>query len=623
MRVVGTAGHVDHGKSTLVQALTGTHPDRLKEEREMTIDLGFAFLELADDSVGIVDVPGHRDFIENMLSGVGGIDAALFVVAADEGVMPQTREHLAILDLLQIPAGLVALTKIDMVEDPEWLDLVEEEVRATLANTVLANAPIQRVSAQTCAGVPELLAALESLLAMRPQRPNLGRPRLPIDRSFIMPGFGTVVTGTLMDGVFKLGQEVVIEPAGLHGRIRGLQTHGSSVEQVSPGSRTALNISGLDLTDAERGHWITALDAYRPTQRLDLEFRQLADVSKPIQHDLEVKLFIGAAEVLGRLRLLATDRLAPGETGWIQVELREPVLAVRGDRYILRRPSPGETIGGGAVLDPHPVRRHRRFDPALLERLQALSGGSDEDLVFQAALRAGPSLEMQFISEFDFDPAAARAALQALIDQMKLIAIEGNSDRYIVENGLWHGLIDKAVAAVEAYHQKYPLRQGMPRGELRSRLGLDLRFFDALIEQLNKIAQIGSQGAGIWKAGHEIRFSSDQDANISALKTAYAAAPYSTPSVKDSRTMVADDVFEALVELGQLIMVSPDVAFLANDYDDMVLQVKAAFQAQGKLSVAQIRDLFSTTRKYALAFAEYLDQTGVTERIGDARRLKP
>ncbi|MRR52612.1 MAG: selenocysteine-specific translation elongation factor, partial [Rhodocyclaceae bacterium] len=291
MHVIGTAGHVDHGKSTLVAALTGTHPDRLKEEqeREMTIDLGFAWLTLPDgEPVGIVDVPGHRDFIENMLAGVGGIDAALFVIAADEGVMPQTREHLAILDLLQVQNGVVALTKVDLAPDADWLDLVEEDVRQALRGTVLEQAPIVRVSARAHSGLDELRQALADCLAHTQPRPDLGRPRLPIDRVFSIAGFGTVVTGTLQDGRFKVGDEIEVLPAGKRGRIRGLQTHKQKEDVAVPGSRTAVNISGVDLDEVQRGDVMAHTGKYRPTQRIDVYFRLLKDAAGPLAHSAEV-----------------------------------------------------------------------------------------------------------------------------------------------------------------------------------------------------------------------------------------------------------------------------------------------------------------------------------------------
>ncbi|HNF95208.1 MAG TPA: selenocysteine-specific translation elongation factor, partial [Anaerolineales bacterium] len=365
MRVIGTAGHVDHGKSTLIETLTGTHPDRLKEEkaREMTIELGFGWLTLPNgEELGIVDVPGHRDFIENMLSGIGGIDAVLLVISADEGIMPQTKEHLAILDLLQIPAGLIVLTKTDLASDSGWLDLVEADIRHAVSGTVLKEAPILRVSARAGTGLKELTHALETLLQEKPARPDLSRPRLPIDRIFTMSGFGTVVTGTLRDGHLSVGDEVEILPSGLQGRIRGLQTHKKKEESAVPGSRTAVNVSGVDVEQIRRGDVLAHPGQYQSTRRIDVRFKALPDISKPLTHGDEVKFFVGASETVAIARLLGTEELKAGEEGWLQLELRDPIVALRGDRYILRRPSPGETLGGGAVVDHQPKGRHKRFD---------------------------------------------------------------------------------------------------------------------------------------------------------------------------------------------------------------------------------------------------------------------
>ncbi|MCK4800972.1 MAG: selenocysteine-specific translation elongation factor, partial [Anaerolineales bacterium] len=322
MYIIGTAGHVDHGKSTLIEAITGTHPDRLQEERdrEMSIVLGFDSFQLPDGKqISVVDVPGHRDFIENMLSGIGAIDACLFVIAADEGVMPQTREHLAILDLLEVNKGVIALTKVDLVDDKEWLDLVEIEIQDLINSTALSDAPIIRVSAKQKTGLDKLLEALSQVLEDQPPRINLGRPRLSIDRVFIMAGFGSVVTGTLLDGVLSVGDEVTILPGGKTGRIRGLQTHNQDLKEVGPGLRTAVNISGIDNKDIKRGDIVAHPGDYSPTRRLDVQFRYLGDLDTPLKHDVETKLFLGADETIARVRLLGTDGVKPGETAWLQL----------------------------------------------------------------------------------------------------------------------------------------------------------------------------------------------------------------------------------------------------------------------------------------------------------------
>ncbi len=631
MRVIGTAGHVDHGKSTLVQALTGTHPDRLKEEREreMTIDLGFAWMTLPDgEEVGIVDVPGHRDFIENMLAGVGGIDAALFVIAADEGVMPQTREHLAILDILQIQGGVVALTKIDMVPDPEWLDLVEDEVHQALAGTVLADAPVVRVSARSGEGIPALTETLMECLAERPARLDQGRPRLPVDRTFTMPGFGTVVTGTLVDGTLRIGDEVVVLPRGTRGRVRGLQSHKRKSETSMPGSRTAANISGITLEEVLRGDVIAHLGDYRPTARLDVSMRLLPDVSQPLRHNTEVKLFIGAKEVVARLRLLGEEDLLPGEEGWLQLETSEPVVAVRGDHYILRRPSPGETLGGGIVVDPHPGRRHKRFAEATIERLRTLAEGEPVDLLLQAlaALKAAPLKDV--VARSNLRAESAPDAIQQAVQRGVMLLLDENSDpkpgddTLVAERSYWSELIQRAIEDIERYHRSFPLRRGMPREELKSRLKLSARLSNALLRSLRSSGQITEIGPLVLRAGHDIRFNPQQQALVDRLLAQFKAQPYSPPSVKDSQALAGDDVYTALLDLGSLVQVAPEVVFSQQAYQEMTGQVRALLQRQGTLTAAQVRDHFNTSRKYVLALLEHLDAQGVTVRDGDLRRLK-
>jgi selenocysteine-specific elongation factor len=621
MRVIGTAGHVDHGKSTLIAALTGIHPDRLKEEqeREMTIDLGFAWLTLpGGEEIGIVDVPGHRDFIENMLAGVGGIDAALLVIAADEGVMPQTREHLAILDLLQINNGIIVLTKIDLVDDPAWLDLVEGDIRTLLQETVLRDAPILRVSSRTRAGFPQLLQTLELLLQNTPPRPDLGRPRLPVDRVFSISGFGTVVTGTLTDGHLTVGDEIEILPSGLHGRIRGLQTHKKKEETAVSGSRTAVNISALDVEQIHRGEVVAHPGQYRPTRRIDVHFRLLADVSGSLHHHTETKLFIGTSENVVDVRLLGAELLNPGETGWLQLELRDPVVAVRGDRFILRRPSPGETLGGGTVVDPQPKVRHKRFDAAVLQALESMALGSPADVFLQAALALGPALPRDVILRSRLDPTVAETALLELIASGRLISVE----ELVIPSLQWSTLKESLVAALAVYHQTYPLRRGMPREELKSRLKLTPRIFNLV---LRRLAVEGTLTEGPkWAAlpEHKVRYSPFQQVKVDKLLAQFAAAPSAPPSVKECLAEVGEDIYSALLEFGDLVAVSEDVVFRRADYDSMVEKIRQAIRQKGQLTLAEARDLLQTSRRYVQALLEHLDAGGVTVREGDFRRLR-
>ena len=390
MYVIGTAGHVDHGKSTLVKALTDIDPDRLPEEkeREMTVDLGFAWMTLPSGrEVSIVDVPGHERLIKNMLAGVGAIDLAMLIVAADESVMQQTREHLAILDILQIRRGLIVVTKTDLV-DEELVELVKAEVEDVVAGTSFEGCTMIGVSAYTGAGLDELKATIDEILDDTGARRDLGRPRLPVDRCFSISGFGTVVTGTLIDGVFAIGQEVELAPSGMRGRIRGLQSHKERVDSSDPGVRLAVNLSGVARTDIERGEVVTLPGWLPSTRRLDARIRMVAGAPHPLRHNSGVTFHLFTSETTARVRLLDADRLAPSEEGWIQILLDDPIPMVKGDYFVLR--SAEDTLGGGQVVDPNPRRRHRRFVPDTIEQLMMLDQGTGEDIIYSVADQGGP-----------------------------------------------------------------------------------------------------------------------------------------------------------------------------------------------------------------------------------------
>lgn len=628
MRVIGTAGHVDHGKSTLIAALTGVHPDRLKEEREreMTIDLGFGWLVLPNgEEIGIVDVPGHRDFIENMLAGIGGIDAALLVIAADEGVMPQTREHLAILDLLQIPAGLIALTKTDLAPDPDWLELLEADVRAAVRGTVLADAPILRVSAKTKTGLDALAASLQSLLSEKPSRPDLNRPRLPIDRVFSMPGFGAVVTGTLTDGALALGDEVEILPSGQKGRVRGLQTHKKKEDRAAPGSRTAVNISGIAAEKIQRGEVVVRPNQYQPTRRVDARLRLLKDASAPLKHGAEVKVFLGAAETIAAVRVLGADELAPASEGWAQLELRDPLVAVRGDRLILRRPSPTETIGGGVIADPHPKGRHKRFDEATLSSLESLARGSPADVLLEAALALSPASAKEVMARSGLESEAAVSAMNELLANGTLVNLDGGewrTDSLLMPASRWDALQDKTLQIVGEYHKAFPLRKGIPREELKSKLKLAPRVFNAGLALIANRKVVDENGAFVALPAHAVRLDAAQQVKVKALMRRFEADPSAPPSVKESQAEVGEEVYNALIEMGELTAVSQEVVFRSKDYAAMTEKVKSFIAQNGQTTLAEVRDLLGTTRKYAQALLEHLDAVGVTVRDGDARRLK-
>ena len=627
MYIIGTAGHVDHGKSTLIEAITGTHPDRLREEREreMSIVLGFDTFQLPDGkNISIVDVPGHRDFIENMLSGIGSIDACLFVIAADEGVMPQTKEHLDILDLLEVKKGVIALTKVDLVDDSEWLDLVEIEIQELVSSTALKEAPVIRVSAKEKTGLNELLEGLSNVLAGQPPRIDFGRPRLSIDRFFLMAGFGSIVTGTLLDGPFKVGDEVTLLPSGKSGRIRGLQTHNEDAKEVGPGHRTAVNISGIDSKSIKRGDVVTHPGDYSPTRRLDVQFRYLGDIDKPLSHDLETKLFLGADETLARVRLLGREILKPGETAWLQLEVEDPVVAMRGDRYILRRPSPSETLGGGIVLDPNPPYRHKRFDQDVLDHLETLSEGDPVDVLRQTISRAGVVLWDEVVEQSGMEKEAARESLNQLLED-GLVLMLGDSpvgSGFVTLRASWEEIKSNLVAKIKLYHQDYPLRPGMSREELKSQSGLTDTVYKQALEVLIQDGEITQQGPEILMKGFVIEFPPGQIEIVNGLLEKFAQNPILPPSVDGCRKEVGEEIYNALLSLKRLKQVSPEVVFTLETYQKMIGEIKEKLQDDGTITVAQARDHFGSSRKYILAFLEKLDAEGITVREGDVRKLK-
>jgi selenocysteine-specific elongation factor len=640
VRVIGTAGHVDHGKSTLVRALTGIDPDRLKEEkeREMTIDLGFAWLTLpSGERVGIIDVPGHKDFIKNMLAGVGGIDAALFVVAADEGVMPQTREHLAILDLLQVRGGVVALTKIDMAEDEDWLDLVEADLLDVLEGTVLEDAPVVRCSARTKEGLEDLVAELDRYLATSAPRRDVGRPRLPVDRVFTIPGFGTVVTGTLSDGAFASGQEVEIQPSGVKARIRGLQTHKQKIDQAVSGSRVAINLTGVSKDEVQRGDVITTPGWLRPTMLVDCYLRYLPDAPIPLKHDAAVDFFSGAAETPARVRLLGTRVMAPGDEGWVQLRLENPAALVKGDRFILRQPSPSVTIGGGQVINPFPGRRHRRFRPEVIEHLETLAHGTPEEILLQNLERQQPCEARDVLARSDLSQKQARQSLLSLVQQGQVFVLDSTlaeaaptpvpDGSFLITRSGWGALQERMETLLEDHHRQFPLRAGMPREEVKSRMGRTLprltpKLFNEIVDRAVREGWLAEAAGTLRLASHQATFSGKQQQAVDYLLYTFRQKPYTTPSVAQCEEHVGSEVLNALLEQGQLVKLNEDVIFLGETYEEMRDRVVAYIQEHGSITVAQMRDLFGTSRKYALALLGYLDEKRITRRVGDERVLR-
>lgn len=625
MRLVGTAGHVDHGKSTLVQALTGINPDRLKQEqeREMTIDLGFAWLTLPHgETISLVDVPGHEAFIKNMLAGVGGMDVALFVVAADEGIMPQTREHLAILNLLDIRSGVVALTKTDLEMDPGWLELVQSEVRAALQDTSLRDAELIPVSAKTKRGLKELQLALENALAHADEKTDRRRPRLPIDRVFTMSGFGTVVTGTLSDGQFQLGQDVEIAPRGLRTRIRGLQSHKQKLETANAGGRVAVNLANVATDALERGDVVILPDTYTPTTMFDAQVEWLATAPKPLAHSEELELFLYASQVTTRVRLLAQEALAPGARAWAQLVLQRPVVAAKGDRFILRYPSPGMTVGGGEIIEPHPAARYKRNRPQVIAHLERALRGTPSELA-QQYIETHPGAKLAEIANaVPFEPEAAQAALDELRASQELVTLGTESTLHYVTRATWARWCDKMTHELAAYHKQFPLRAGMPRQEFKSRLNLPPRIVDFAVARAASDSLLRATEKTVALATFQVTFDAAAQKQVDALLEQFARAPYNPPSVAGAEAAVGSEVLNALVEQGALMRVAPTVLFTPNVVETMQAWVLETLHDTPEMTAAQLRDQFDTSRKYAIAFLEYLDAKRITKRVGDARMLR-
>jgi len=625
MYVIGTAGHVDHGKSTLVKALTGTDPDRLIEEqkRQMTIDLGFAFFTLdSGEEIGIIDVPGHRDFIENMLAGVGGIDAVLLVIAADEGVMPQTREHLAIIDLLKISTGIVVLTKSDLVSDPDWFDMIEADIREILKGTVLEGKPMVRVSSLSNEGIGQLKKEIEVMVSSIPSAADFGRPRLPVDRVFSVQGFGTVVTGTLSGGSFRVDDTVEILPTKKTARIRGLQSHNRKESIAQPGSRTAINLSGISLDEIKRGNVVARSGIFEPTRRIDAFLEVLPDSSAVIRHNDLVKVFLAASECVGRIRLLGKERIEPGSSGWVQLEFEEEMVAEKDDRFILRRMSPAETLGGGVVVNPDPDRRYKLNDPAVISRLDARLKPSGDEVLYNA-IEDAVLIKLADLRRTEAVPGdSIDKNLQVLEIQKRIFTLQGKTDTWYLTSGYWNQMTQKLINILKEWHSRFPLRTGMPIEEIKRRMNVRDEVFQDCVHRWIVEGKIHQTLHLLALPEFSIRYSPAQIKKLESYEALIKANPFNPPGVAALKDLLGLDVYQSLIDQGKLVQITAEVVFRDVEYRQMLEYVVSTCKEGCDITVAGFRDNFNSSRKYALAFLEHLDQRGVTERNGDERRLK-
>jgi selenocysteine-specific elongation factor len=581
----------------------------------MTIDLGFAWLRLSGgDEVGIVDVPGHQDFIRNMLAGVGPVDAVLLVVALDEGVMPQTREHLAILRVLGVDRGVIALTKRDLVDD-EWASLARADVAAALQGTPLAGAPMSEVSATAKTGLAELVAALESVLRTAPTRRDLGRPRLAIDRAFTLVGFGTVVTGTLVDGAFAVGDEIEILPTGRRARVRGIQTHKRALDTASPGSRVALNLTGVEKDELERGMVVVRPGTLVPVSVLSARVDVLGSASDAITHDEAVKVHAGTAEVMARVSLLEAPTLEPGASGWLQLRLAMPLAVAVGDRFVIRRPSPPETLGGGAVADISGERmRRRREAVAVLERRTAPTTASR----LLAALDV-PRTPDEAGARSGLDAAERDAAARELLEGGRAVAL-GDA---LVARESFEALATRVERTLAATHRRAPLRAGAPREEIRSSVDLPPKRFNALVERLARDGRIAERGSALALPAHTPTLTPAQESAWTRAHDALSREPLQPPSptTLESDYGLDRELVAALAERGDLIRIGTEAVFLPDAVARFADAVVSELAANAKITVARARDLTGSSRKHVLPLLGFLDDHGLTRRSGDDRIL--
>jgi selenocysteine-specific elongation factor len=620
--VVGTAGHIDHGKSALVKALTQIDPDRLEEEkrRGMTIDLGFAYMTLPSGRrVGIIDVPGHQRFLKNMLAGVHGMDAVLLVVAADEGPRPQTREHLAIIDLLGIEHGLVVLTKADLVDDA-WLALVREDVTGLLAGTSLQRAPIVAASSVTGEGLTELKSALDGELANTLVRPDVGRPRLPVDRSFAMSGFGTVVTGTLVGGALRQGAEVSVLPSGRRVRIRGLQQHNQPVDEAYPGSRTAVNLSGLDHSEVHRGDVLALPGTLPPSRRLDVRLHVLPAAGQPLHHRQRLLMYHETAEVMVEISLLERDELPAGETGWAQLFAVEPLVALDGDRFILRVPSPPATVAGGVIVDRAP-RRHRRRDSAVISNLVARERADPATVAVLELVKHPWGLRDNELARFLGVPSGQLVEVLAPLTA-------GGVVRRLPSGWLardqWDGLQSRVTTSLEAYHEAQPLRRGMPKEELRSRTSIPTELFAEVLGLLADEGRIVERAGEVAVATHEQRLSTEQETVLGAFVAELESQPFNPPPLAEllRRHALTPALLQYLVADGRVVRVNEDTVFARSAYEQALTRLRAHLIEHRTLTVAAARDLLGSSRRYVLPLLEWMDAQKITRRVGDDRILR-
>ena len=635
--ILGTAGHVDHGKTSLIRALTGIETDRLKEEKErgITIELGFAYLDLpCGHRLGIVDVPGHERFIRNMVAGAAGMDLVAFVIAADEGIMPQTVEHFEICKLLGVRDGLIVLTKKDTVER-EWLEMVTEEVRDFFKDSFLENAPIVPVNSISGEGLDEIVRLLDAKVAAINFQDEFGPFRMAVDRVFTIKGFGTVITGTSLSGRIETGAELMFYPGGLSAKIRGIQVHGQEVTLIEAGHRTAINLQGIEKEDINRGDMAATPGSLIPTSLLDANFHYLASSGKELKNRSQVRVHIGTREIVGRLVLLESETLSPGETTHVQLSLQEPVAIWPGDHYVIRSYSPITTIGGGTLLNAASKKRKRTLErdrETNRHYFETLEAADTEQRLLMLAEESGYNgiTADQISARSGIFSKRLKKHLQRPISSGELLMVDSESQRMLAAP-VAEGLNQQVVAILETFHRNNPLKNGIAKEELRSQLRptVDLRVLQALLSNLTKKGLVEQIGAEVKLSGHEVKLQVNEQEMELKIATLYQEAALTPPILKDVLASFGEfpekqirQVLDLLIKRGELIKISEVLFFHAPAVEQLKDDLIAFIRREGEIDAQRFKDLTGLTRKFSIPLLEYFDKIKLTIRIDDKRVLR-
>ncbi|WZL71551.1 selenocysteine-specific translation elongation factor [Clostridiaceae bacterium 35-E11] len=626
--IIGTAGHIDHGKTTLIKALTGIDADRLKEEKKrgITIELGFAHFDLPSGrTAGIVDVPGHEKFIKNMLAGVGGIDIVLLVVAADEGFMPQTQEHLDILSILEVKKGIIVLTKTDLVEE-EWINLVKEETRERVKGTFLEKAAIVPVSAMEQEGLQELVKLIDEMTEETESRETRIPFRVPIDRVFSIVGFGTVITGTQIEGIIHEGDTVTIYPNGIQTKVRNIQVHGENVDTSYAGQRVAINLANIKKEEILRGNVLGPLNAMQPTMMLDVKIKLLDNSKRILENRSRLRLYHGTSETLCRIVLLNKEEVHSGESCYAQLRLEEEIVAKRGDHIVIRFYSPMETIGGGIILDPNPVK-HKRFHHETLEKLKIKETGSPQEIMEETIKRYSEKFETIdfFAAQTGLGQELTNTIVEQLIHTKNVIKF---LDTIIVHQSYLETLASHMESVMMDYHRKNPLKIGMSKEEFRNKIIPQVKgkLFDEVVDYVAKNKIIKQIGNCIALYNFDIVYTPEQIKIKNEIEKIYLESEFQVPAVEEILKDKKNEkeyrqVLHALVEMGCLVKIDEDLFIHTKNYEKAVTLLKDFIAEHKEISLSEFRDLLGTTRKYALPLLEHFDQNKITKRVGDKRML--